>query len=135
MSTPNTTNQYLLLSRGPHWDKGLSPDQLRDLMSRVMAWFVGLQAQGKVKAGQALGPEGRTVSGRLGRGASDGPFVESKEAIGGYLLVEADSLEEAVAIAKSCPTVEHGITIEVRPVLEECPIFKRVREELALATA
>jgi|SRR6185503_1710627 len=134
MSTPNMTSEYMLLFRGPHWDKGLSPEELQELMGRVTAWFEGLQQQGRVKAGQPLGPEGRTVSGRLGRGASDGPFVESKEAVGGYLLVWADNLDEAVAIAKSCPTVEHGITIEVRPVLEECPIFKRVREQMALAT-
>jgi hypothetical protein len=45
-------------------------------------------------------------------------------------LLEADDLDEAVAIAKSNPTLEYGITIEVRPVLEECPIFERVRKQL-----
>jgi hypothetical protein len=66
---------------------------------------------------------------------ADGPFVESKEAVGGYLLLQADNLDEAVAIAKTNPTLEYGIAIEVRPVLEECPIFQRAKERVACATA
>lgn len=125
----------MLLFRGPHWDKGLSPEELQQLMDQVMAWFEGLKEQGKVKGGQPLGPEGRTISGKKGRPVADGPFAESKEAVGGYLLLQAASLEEAVAIAKSNPTLEYGITIEVRPVLEECPIFQRAKDRLAHATA
>jgi hypothetical protein len=132
MSTPNPTSEYMLLFRGPHWDKGLSPEELQQLMGQVMGWFDGLQRQGKVKAGQPLGPEGRTVAGKKGLKATvaDGPFAESKEAVGGYLLLQAGSLDEAVAIAKSNPTLEYGITIEVRPVLEECPVFERARKQL-----
>jgi hypothetical protein len=56
--------------------------------------------------------------------------------VGGYLLLQADNLDEAVAIAKTNPTLEHGITIEVRPVLEECPIFERAKKQsLAHASA
>jgi hypothetical protein len=135
MSTPNSTSEYMLLFRGPQWDRGLSPEELQKTLDRVTAWFEGLQTQGKVKGGQALGPESRMVSGKSGRTVADGPFAESKEAVGGFLQIEADSLEEAVAIAKSAPMVDFGVTIEVRPVLEECPCFKRVREQLALATA
>ena len=135
MSTPAPTSEYMLLFRGPHWDKGLSPEELQQLMGQVMAWFEGLKEQGRVIAGQPLGAEGRTVSRTRGRPVADGPFAESKEAVGGYLLLHADNLDEAVAIAKSNPTLEYGITIEVRPVLEECPIFQRAKERLALATA
>jgi hypothetical protein len=126
------TNQYLLLFRGPEWDHGLSREELQEVMDRVMAWFNGVQQTGKVKAGQPLAREGKIVSGRT---IADGPFAESKEAIGGYLLLEADDLDEAVAIARTCPTLEYNITIEVRPVLDECPCFKRAREKLALVTA
>ncbi len=135
MSIPSPTSEYMLLFRGPHWDKGLSPEELQQVMGQVMAWFEGLKEQGKVKAGQPLGAEGRTVSGKKGRPVADGPFAESKEAVGGYLLLQADNLGEAVAIAKTNPTLEYGITIEVRPVLEECPIFQRAKERLALVTA
>ena len=134
MSAPNPTSEFLLLFRGEHWDKGLSPEELQQVMDKVMAWFDGLQQQGKVKAGQPLASEGRMVSGKR-RTVADGPFAESKEAVGGYLLIHAHSLEAAVAVAQSCPTLDYGITIEVRPVLEECPIFKRVREQLAAVTA
>jgi hypothetical protein len=127
MSTTNPPSEYLLLFRGEHWDKGLSPEELQKVMGQVMSWFEGLKEQGRVKAGQPLGPEGRTISRKKGRPVADGPFAESKEAVGGYLLLQADNLEEAVAIAKSNPTLEYGITIEVRPVLEACPIFQRVQ--------
>jgi hypothetical protein len=135
MTTPNSTSEYMLLFRGPHWDRGVSRDELQQRMDRIMAWFEGLKDQGKVKGGQPLGPENKVVSGKNGRTVSDGPFAESKEAVGGFLQIEADSLDEAVAIASSAPMVDYGVTIEVRPVLEECPCFQRVREQLALATA
>jgi len=135
MNTPNEPSDYMLLFRGPHWDRGLSPEELRQTLDRVMAWFEGLKDQGKVKAGQPLGPESRMVSGRNGRTVADGPFAESKEAVGGFLQIEADSLDEAVAIAKTFPPLDYGITVEVRPMLEECPCFKRAKEQLALATA
>lgn len=135
MSASNEPTDYMLLFRGPHWDRNLSPEELRRTMNRMMAWLEGLKDQGKVKAGQPLGPESKMVSGRNGRTVADGPFAESKEAVGGFLQIEANNLEEAIAIAKTCPTLEYGITIEVRPVLEECPCFKRAQEQLALATA
>ena len=134
MST-DKTNEYMLLFRGPDWDERLSPEELQNLMDRIMAWFKGVQGTGKVKAGQPLAREGRILSGKKGHGVSDGPFTETKEAIGGYLLLQADDLEEATAIAHSCPTLEYDITIEIRPVLEECPCFKRAKEKLALVEA
>ncbi len=135
MSTQTPTSEYMLLFRGPCWDKGLTPEELQQVMDRVMGWFEGLKEQGRVKGGQPLGAEGRIVSGKKGRTVADGPFAESKEAIGGYLSLNAGTLEEAVAIAQSCPTLDFGISIEVRPVLDECPCFQRAKERLALATA
>jgi hypothetical protein len=59
---------------------------------------------------------------------SDGPFAESKEAIGGYLLLDVETIEEAIAIAQSSPSLAYGTSIEVRPVTEECPLDVRARE-------
>ena len=115
----------MLLFRGPHWDKGLGPDELQQAMNSVMAWFGGLNERGKVKGAQPLGAEGRTISGTDGRFVVDGPFTETKEAVGGYLVLQADSLNEAVEIARSMPTLRYGISVEVRPVLAECPILAR----------
>jgi hypothetical protein len=135
-ATNNSTNPgYLLLFRGKDWDEGLSPEELQQIMNRFMAWSDGLSKSGKVKAGQALAREGKTVSAENGRIVADGPFAESKEAIGGYLVLQVNSFDEALAIAKSCPGLDYGGTIEVRPLLEECPVFKRAKERLGLVTA
>ena len=128
-TTNETKTDYLLLIRGSEWDEGLSPEQLQQVMGKAMAWFDGLFKSGRVKAGQPLGPEGKTVSGKNAL-VSDGPFAESKEAVGGYLLVQVADEAEAVAIAKSSPMLEFGVTIEVRPVLQECPVFQRARQKL-----
>jgi hypothetical protein len=125
MNIDATTGEYMLLFRGPHWDRGLSPEQLQQVTNKVMAWFEGLREAGKVKAGQPLGAQGRIISGKKDGMIADGPFAESKEAVGGYLVVVADDLNEAVEIARSTPTLKYGITVEVRPILAECPIFER----------
>jgi hypothetical protein len=130
MNTEATTGEYMLLFRGPQWDKGLSPQELQQVMDKVMAWAERLQGQGKARGGQPLGAQGRIVSGKKGGFVADGPFAESKEAIGGYLVLRADDLNEAVEIARSNPMLEYGVTIEVRPVLAECPVFQRARSQL-----
>jgi hypothetical protein len=130
MSEENETTEYMLLFRGTHWDQGVSPEELQQRMSKVMAWFEGLKQTGKVKGGQPLGAKGATVAGTKSKRVVDGPFAESKEAVGGYLLLQPITFGEALEVAKSNPALEYGITIEVRPVLEECPIFERARKQL-----
>jgi hypothetical protein len=125
MNNETTTGEYMLLFRGPHWDKGLSPEELEQAMDKVMAWFEVLREGGKVKAGQPLGANGRIISGKKDGMIGDGPFAESKEAVGGYLLLQVNDLNEAVEIARSNPALRYGITVEVRPVLAECPILER----------
>ncbi len=124
-------NEYLLLFRGSSWDKGLSPEQLQKSLDQFMGWFDRLKQQGKVKSGQPLERTGKIISGKNGRVVADGPFAESKEAIGGYFLLQVDTLDEAVAIAQQCPVLEYGSSVEVRPIAEECPTFRRVKEQLA----
>ncbi len=128
-------NEYLLLFRGSQWDKGLSPEQLQKTLDQFMGWFERLKQQGKVKGGQPLERTGKIVSGKNGRTVADGPFAESKEAIGGYFMLLANDLDEAVAIARECPVLEFGSTVEVRPIAEECPTLHRVKEQLAEAAA
>jgi hypothetical protein len=128
MSTTNSTSEYLLLFRGTDWDRSLSPAELQKTMSSFLAWFERLSIDGTLKAGQPLMDETRVVSGKNGRAVADGPFAESKEAIGGYFLVKADSLDEAVAIAQQCPMLEFGTAIEVRPIAADCPTLHRARQ-------
>ena len=124
----------MLLFRGPHWDRGLSTDELQQAMNKVMAWFEGLNERGKIKGAQPLGGQGRVISGTDGRFVVDGPFTETKEAVGGYLVLQADSPNEAVEIARSMPTLRYGVSVEVRPILAECPILQRHPELLRRAT-
>jgi hypothetical protein len=65
---------------------------------------------------------------------SHGPFAETKEVIGGYLLLNVGTFEEAVAIAKTSPGLDYGVAIEVGATTDECPVFKRVCERVGLKT-
>jgi len=82
MSTSSGKGEYLLLVRGADWHKGLSPEQLQNVMSQFRDWLDRLTEQGKIKGAQPLEREGRGVSGRHGRIVADGPtsdvLVESK---------------------------------------------------------
>lgn len=127
--------EYLLLFRGTRWDKGLSPEQIQDVVGRWYAWFERLTQEGKAKAGQPLKDEGKIVSGRKGRTVADGPFAESKEAIGGYFLLQVANVDEAVEIAQQCPGLDYGLTVEVRPVADQCMVKQRAEDQLAQATA
>lgn len=121
-------NEYLLLFRGTEWWNGLSAEELRITMEQVKGWFDRLETSGKLKAAQPLAREGAVVSGRNGAVLADGPFAESKEVIGGYVLLQVDSLNEAITIARSCPTMKFGMQVEVRPVAEECPSMAHARQ-------
>jgi hypothetical protein len=127
----SSANGFLLVFRGKDWDEGLSRDQVQEVMDRFMAWSEGLARSGKVVSGQALSRTG-VVLGKGGRTVADGPFAETKEAIGGYMLLQVETLEEAVALAKTFPGLEFDCSIEIRPVLDECPSFKRIRERFGI---
>jgi hypothetical protein len=116
----NTDNGYLLLFRGTDWHNGLSPEEIQGVMNQWKSWFEKLTQQGKVKGGHPLEREGKVISGKKGRVVADGPFAESKEAIGGYFLLTVNTEAEAVAIAKDCPGLEYGAIVEVRPIAAVC---------------
>ena len=118
----------MLLYRSDEWYNRLSQEELQELIDQNKVWFEKLTTQGKAKPGRALERTGAFVSGKNGRFVTDGPFAESKEAIGGYLVLDVDTLEEAIAIAQTIPTLAHGGSIEVRPLAEECPLDVRARE-------
>ncbi|MGH7990037.1 MAG: YciI family protein [Limisphaerales bacterium] len=129
-------NAFMLIFRGNDWQKGLSPEETQKISDQWMAWFKRLTDDGKAIAGNPLEPKGKIVSGKNGN-VVDGPFAESKEAIGGYFLLAVEDLDEAVAIAQKCPGLPFGAKIEVRPVAGECPMATeaKVENQAALATA
>ena len=133
MSTLTKSSEYMLVFRGTDWHKGLSAEQMQQVAGQWMAWFNRLTEQGKAIAGNPLEREGKIVSGKNGRVVADGPFAESKEAIGGYFLLQVKSLDEAVAIAKECPGLAYGAVVEVRPVAEQCPLTGEALAEVQSA--
>lgn len=133
MNTPSPKS-HLILFRGPDWDRHLTPEAAQQLLDKVMAWFGGLKQRGIVQGGSPLARSGTILSAKSEQHL-DGPYAESKEVVGGYLLLAVEDFDEAVAIARACPTLAHGIDIEVRPVVEECPCFARLMKQRALAAA
>jgi len=134
MSTP-AKSEYILLFRGTDWHKGLSAEEIQEVVKQMYAWLDRLTAEGKAKVGKPLFPEGKVVSQKKGRSVADGPFAESKEAIGGYFLLKVDSLDEAVAIAQECPGLPYGARVEVRPVMDQCALSGEAQPETQLAEA
>ncbi len=131
-------NGYQLLFHTNEWWKELGREELQKVVAQNGAWIERLMTSGKAKGGQALARSGAVVSGKNGRNITDGPFAESKEVIGGYLLLNVGTFEEAVAIAKTAPGLAYGTSVEIRPLTDVCPSQQRLEEltrEAQLATA
>ena len=131
------TNSYLLLSRTDAWYKQLSHADLQKLIADNKAWVGRLMAEGKARPGVALVREGATVFADNKRVVLDGPYAESKEAIGGTLILDVATLDEAIAIAKACPSLRHNSAIEIRPISDECPLdaCARAKEQQPVTVA
>lgn len=122
MATATNPTRYMLLFRntGPETHEHLSPAQRDQLLTNWNAWYDGVAAQGKAIEGQPLELAGRIVAGARGQSIKDGPFAEAKEAIGGYVKLTVDTLEEATKIAQEHPGLQYGLVIEVRPLVHAC---------------
>jgi len=112
---------------GPDVHAHLTPEQREQLTKQWNDWYEGLAAKGKVQHGRPLGLDGRVVSGVRGERVVDGPYAEGKEVVGGYFFLSVSDIDEATAIAKKCPGLAIGLTVEVRPVLDASPVLKDVR--------
>ncbi len=114
----NKMKEFMLIIRtqGDHLAE-LSPEQQQQHVNQVMNYMSGLMNSGKLNSAQPLDMEGVIVSGTAGK-FKDGPFNETKEVIAGYFLIKANSLEEAIQVAKDNPVFEvgAGARIEVRPI-------------------
>jgi hypothetical protein len=135
MSSSAPTSDYLLLFRGTGWDREIPPDQLKQLLDRWTQWHDEIVAQGKMLSSRPLQPAGKIVSGAGGRAVSDGPFAESKETIAGYFMVRVSGEDEAVTIARGCPMLAHGMTVEVRPAADRCSVWQRADQMRAHSAA
>ncbi len=112
---------------GPDTHSHLTPEQRKAMAKQWNDWFEGLAAAGKVEHARPLELGGRVVAGPAGERVTDGPYAEGKEVIGGYFFLTVADMDEATRIAKQCPGLALGLTVEIRPVAEVSPVLAEVR--------
>src|SRR3979409_2439853 len=94
---------YLFLFRGGDAAMAkMSPEQLQQNMQKWMSWIETLSKAGTFKGGEPLGNAGKVIRSKK-QVVTDGPYAESKDLVGGYLIVKAATLAKASEIAKGCP--------------------------------
>src|ERR1700722_7429863 len=114
MTTKKRTFEYLLLFRGNHWTEDLSPEENK--IAKFTSWFERAKNSGIFKRGHQLKYGDKIVASRSA--LTDDPFAKSKAAIAAF-FIQADSVEQAVEITKSCPALDYGQTVEVMAIASE----------------
>ena len=106
----------MLIFRHQDGSKMASPEQMQIWMKQTMDWIGGIAAQNKFSGGNGLPfDDSRVVTHDMV--VTNGPFGEIKETIGGYIIVKAESVDEAVEFAKGCPVLQgEGNSVEVRKI-------------------
>ncbi len=109
-------NEFILIFRHQDGNKIASPEQIQIWMKQTMDWIGSITAKNKYVGGNGLPFQDAKVVRHKGL-VTNGPFGEIKETIGGYVIVRADSVEEAVEFAKGCPVLQgEGNSVEVRKI-------------------
>jgi len=111
-------NYMLFLYESPTAFDGISPEEMQAIIQKYGAWAQSLTEQERLLHSQKLcDGTGRVMRGQAERvQITDGPYSETKEVIGGYFAIRADDYEHAVEIARDCPHLDYGGTIEVREI-------------------
>lgn len=105
-------SEFMLLVRGKD-PIAASPEALQKRMDTYIQWMQKMMADGRYKGGQPLEEsEGRLLKNK-NEMLTDGPFMEAKEMIGGFVIINASDINEATEIAKTCPLLDH-FQLEVR---------------------
>jgi hypothetical protein len=108
---------FMMIFIGANYEElGLSPEQLQERMGKWFAWGNKMKEQGILKGGEALVSNAKRISGP-DRVVTDGPFAESKELVGGYYTVSAESADAVVKIAQDFPDYDLGGTVEIREIM------------------
>lgn len=112
-------DEYILIFRHEDGSKIASPEQMQGWMKQTMDWIGGIAAQNKFSSGTGIPFDDAKVVHHKGV-VTNGPFGDIKETIGGFIVVKADSIEEAVEFAKGSPVLQgDGNTVEVRKVAKK----------------
>ncbi|NBP68478.1 MAG: hypothetical protein EBR30_26450 [Cytophagia bacterium] len=95
-----------------------SPEQMQAEMALWNVWMNKLAEQNKLIGGEPLLPEGKVIHGNKKK-VTDGPYVEGKDVVGGYVIIKAEHFDEAVALSKDCPQLnsEDG-SVEIREIMK-----------------
>ena len=114
--------KFLVLARGAGMDPRRSPEEMQKVIEKYRAWTEGIQRAGRLLHGEKLrSPEGRVVRRTGGEMmVTDGPYVESKEFLGGFWIIEAASYDEMLKLVSDSPHLEVG-SLEVRQIEEMGP--------------
>lgn len=111
-------SQYMLLIRGDDSPE-LSPAEMQSIVQEYVAWAGRLRTENQLVDANELAAGGKIVRGTGSASrVTDGPFTESKEVVGGYFLIQAESEEEATRIAAACPGLRRGGAVEVRTIVD-----------------
>ncbi len=106
----------MLFHSEPNPDFTPTPEQIQAEVKAWQDWMGGIGAQGKLKnPGEALGFEGKTM--HADGSVTDGPYAELKEIVGGFVIVSAESIEEAIKLGANCPALSNGGKVEVRDIM------------------
>ena len=109
-------NEYMLIFRHEDGNKVASPQQIQVWMKQTMDWIGGIAAQNKFVQGNGLPFDDCRIV-HHGGVVTNGPFGDIKETIGGYIIVKAETADEAAEFAKGCPVLQgDGNTVEVRRI-------------------
>ena len=109
--------KFLFVYRMKSDSGNVSPEETQQTHEKWRTWITQALEQGwMINAGDALQKEGRVVNAK--KVVLDGPFIEAKEVVGGFSIVEADTLDAAAELAKGCPVFLRGGSVEVRPLWE-----------------
>lgn len=108
--------EFMLLFRQPSYDySNTSPKEMEVLAKKWKDWASSIASQGKlVSNGPRLAMEGKVL--KAGGVITDGPFVEIRERLGSFIIIKANSLEEATTLAHGCPALDANGSVEIRPL-------------------
>ena len=112
-------SEYLLLIRNTAWQKDFSATEIEKVLEEFSAWVTRLKNEGTIKVAVPLVHRGKLFESK--DVIVDGPFIESKEAIAGLIIFEAENFETAVELANSATCLKYGQTLELRPIATEEP--------------
>jgi len=109
--------KFMFIFQGGMQPANASPEQMQAEMGKWLAWIEKLNKQGKYVSGEPLLPGGKLVTGK-NKKVTDGPYTEGKEIVGGFFIVNARDIDEAVEISKDCPDFENGGSVQVRQIMK-----------------